>query len=130
VYYSTDLRERAVKYAETHTAAETSEAFGVGVRTIFKWKKKLRETGNLERKPLNRKFRKLDPEKLKKWVEEHPDAYLWEIAEKFEASQSGVYYALQRIGITVKKKRNATGSGTRKGVRSLKGHYPATKRRT
>jgi hypothetical protein len=44
----------------------------------------------------------LDPEKLKKYVEESPDAYLWELAKELGVSQSGVYYALKRIGITVR----------------------------
>ncbi|MDR1595362.1 MAG: hypothetical protein LBR91_00340, partial [Puniceicoccales bacterium] len=39
---------------------KASETFGVSVRAIFEWKKKLRETGNLERVPLNRKYRKLE----------------------------------------------------------------------
>jgi transposase len=41
MYYSKDLMEKVVKYFENHRAKETSEMFGVGVRTIFKWKKKL-----------------------------------------------------------------------------------------
>jgi hypothetical protein len=36
MYYSKDLKEKVVKYAENHKAKETSEVFGVGVRTIFK----------------------------------------------------------------------------------------------
>jgi transposase len=65
-YCTTDLRKRVLKHESTHTVKETSEAFGVSMRAIFEWKKKWRETGNLERVPLNRKFRKIDPEKLVK----------------------------------------------------------------
>ncbi|MDR1595979.1 MAG: helix-turn-helix domain containing protein [Puniceicoccales bacterium] len=58
-YCTTDLKKRVLKYESTHTVKETSEVFGVNERTIFKWKKKLKETGSLEREPLKRKYRKL-----------------------------------------------------------------------
>jgi transposase len=79
--------------------------FGVSERAIFAWKKKLRETGNLKRAPLNRKYRKLDPEKLVKYVEEHPDAYQREMASKFKVSTSCIGKALRKLKITVKKTR-------------------------
>jgi transposase len=75
----------------------------VEVRTIFKWKKKLRETGNLERVPLNRLYRKLDSEKLVKYVEEHPDAYQREMASEFKVSKSCIGKVLRKLKITVKK---------------------------
>jgi transposase len=128
-YYTTDLKKRVLKYESTHTVKETSEVFGVGVRTIFKWKKKLKETGNLERAPLHRKWRKLDPEKLIKYVEEHPDAYEKEMASEFKVSKSCIGKALRKRKVTRKKKLGATGKGTRKNVRSMRGQYPATKKR-
>jgi transposase len=86
-YCTTDLGKRVLKYESTHTVKETSEAFRVSVRAIFEWKKKWRETGNLERVLLNRKFRKPHPEKLVKSVE-HPDGKV-----------------LRKLKITVKKTR-------------------------
>jgi transposase len=71
--------------------------------TIFKWKKKLRETGNLERAPLNRKYRKLNPEKPVKYVEEQPDAYQREIASEFKVSKSCIGKVLRKLKITIKK---------------------------
>ncbi|MDR0679703.1 MAG: transposase, partial [Puniceicoccales bacterium] len=75
--------------------------FGVGVRITFKWKKKLRKTGNLERVPLNRLYRKLDSEKLVKYVEEHPDVYQREMASEFKVSKSCIGKALRKLKITV-----------------------------
>jgi transposase len=77
--------------------------FDVSKRAIFAWKKKLRRTGNLERVPLNRKYRKLDPEKLVKYVEEHSDAYQREMASEFKVSTSCIGKALRKLKITVKK---------------------------
>ncbi|MDR0679654.1 MAG: transposase [Puniceicoccales bacterium] len=70
---------------------------------MFKWKKKLRETGNLERAPLNRKYRKLDLEKLVKYVKEQPNAYQREMASGFKVSTSCIGKVLRKLKITVKK---------------------------
>ncbi|MDR1595734.1 MAG: helix-turn-helix domain containing protein, partial [Puniceicoccales bacterium] len=40
-YYTTDLKKSVLKYESTHTVKEASETFGVSVRAIFEWKKKL-----------------------------------------------------------------------------------------
>ncbi|MDR1595562.1 MAG: helix-turn-helix domain containing protein [Puniceicoccales bacterium] len=42
------MKKSVLKYESTHTVKEASETFGVSVRAIFEWKKKLRRTGNLE----------------------------------------------------------------------------------
>jgi transposase len=119
-----------LKYESTHTVKEASETFGVSVRAIFEWKKKLMETGNLERVPLNRKYRKLDPEKLAEHVEEHPDDYQRETASKFNVGKSCIGKALRKLKITVKKRPGPTRRGMRKNVRTIKGQYPPRKRKT
>lgn len=107
--YPVKYRERTIEYRkEGHTLKETSETFKVSISTIRKWEKQLKEEGNLENKPLNRGFKKIDPEKLKKFVEEHPDAYLKEIAKEFNCSDTAVYLAMQRLKITRKKRRHIT----------------------
>ncbi|MDR0680000.1 MAG: transposase [Puniceicoccales bacterium] len=60
--------------------------------------------GNLERVPLNRKYRKLDPEKLVKYVGERPDAYQREIVSEFKVSKSCIGKALRKLKLTVKKR--------------------------
>jgi transposase len=129
-YYTKDFKEKVIVYANKHTAKATCEVFGIGMRTVFRWKKKLRDTGNLNRAPLNRKFRKLDPEKLVEYVKAHPDAYVWEIAEHCAVSPACVDKALKKQKITLKKKRGPTRSGMRRGVRSIRGSYPSTKKKT
>lgn len=63
--YPVKYRERVVEYRqEGHTYAETKETFKVSIRTICKWEKQLKEERNLENKPLHRKYKKIDPEKL------------------------------------------------------------------
>ena len=74
----------------------------------------LEETGDLEKKELHRVFRKIDPEKLKMYVEEHPDAYQSEMAKAFGCSESGIRDALARYKITRKKDNTLPGTGSGK----------------
>ena len=105
MYRSVDLREAAVRYYKAgHTLAETAESFNVSKSAVSVWVQKYEDTGDLHNKPLNRGFRKIDPEKLKEYVENHPDDTQQEIADAFKCSNQAVSKALKRNGITRKKK--------------------------
>lgn len=107
--YPIKYRERTIEYRkEGHTLDETHKVFKVSISTICKWEKQLKDEGNLEKRPLNRGFKKIDPEKLKNFVKEHPDAYLKEIAEEFNCSANAIHLALHRLKITRKKRRRDT----------------------
>ena len=102
--YDNQVREKVLNYlAKGHTIAETHEVFEIGTTTIKAWKKRYRETGSYEKKKPNRTHKKLDPVKLRAYVDEHPDSYLREIAEAFNCSITGVFNALKRLKITRKK---------------------------
>ncbi len=60
--------------------------------------KERREQGYLERKK-----RKIPLEKLKAFVEDHPDAFLWEIAVHFDCTVPSVWATLKQIKVTLKK---------------------------
>ena len=112
--YSKDYRKRTIEYRqEGHTLEETHQTFKVAISTIQRWEQQLKETGDLGKKALHRSFRKIDPEKLKAYVAEHPDAYQTEMAERFGCSESGIRYALRRQKITRKKRQCGTGSRIR-----------------
>ena len=70
--------------------------------------------GGFGKNELHRSFRKIDPEKLKAYVEEHPDAYQWELAEVFGCSESGIRDALRHHKITRKKRQHGIGNRIRK----------------
>ncbi len=109
--YSKKYRERTIQYRQAgHTLEETHQTFKVSISTIRIWEKQLKETGDLGKKELHRGFRKIDPEKLKAYVEDHPDAYQSEMAEAFGCSESGIRDALRRHKITRKKRQPATRS--------------------
>ncbi|MDE6004658.1 MAG: transposase [Oscillospiraceae bacterium] len=113
--HSKDFKERAVSYRlEGHTVTETSRIFGIGTDTLNRWGRQYRETGDLSAKPLNRTFWKIDPEKLKRYVKEHPDAMQKEMAEVFQCSKSGICKALKQNKITFKKRYSPTKNKAKK----------------
>lgn len=103
--YPVIYRKRVIEYREEgDTLRETGKIFKVSISTIRKWESQLKEEGDLENKPLNRTYKKVDPEKLKDYINEHPDAYLKEIAEVFNCSTTAIIKAFKRLGITRKKR--------------------------
>ena len=118
---SVDFRKRVLEYYidEGHTIRETAAVFKVGKTTIENWEALLAETGSLEKRPLNRTFKKIDPEKLKTYVNEHSDDTLSEIAEHFSCTIHAVDQALRKQQITYKKKSRGTSNETKKNANSL-----------
>ena len=113
--YPTKYRERTIEYRqEGHTLEETKEVFHVSISTIRKWEKQLREEGHLEKNPVQRSFRTIDPEKLRKYVTEHPDAYQSEMANEFHCSESGIREVLKKLKITRKKRPPAIRNRTQR----------------
>lgn len=119
--YSVDLRTRAVRYCleSGATCADTAKIFGVGRSTVQSWRQQFEETGDLSDKPLNRSFKKIDPDKLRAYVKGHPDATQQEIADEFGCCNQAVSKALKRLNITRKKKRAATKSKIRRKWRLI-----------
>lgn len=110
--YDKKYRQRALDYwKDSHTKLETAEVFKVGTTTLQQWKIQLKETGNLTAKKRRETWRKIDPERLKHYLKEHPDAYLREIAAEFSCSENSVFNALKRLNITRKKNDTVQGKG-------------------
>jgi len=105
--YDEKYRRRALDYwGEGNSKRKTAEVFKISTSTLQEWKSKLNETGTLTPKKRKQTWRKIDPEKLKTFIEEHPDAYLHEIATHFKCVVSAVEKALKRLKITHKKNGN------------------------
>lgn len=103
--YDVKYRKRVVEYKlDGNTLKKTSETFKVSPSTIKEWLKQYRESGHLEKKELKRRHKKIDPEKLKEYVANTPDAYLQEIADEFGCDESSVRKALKKLKITRKKR--------------------------
>ena len=113
--YPEQYRRRTVEYRkEGHTLAQTSKVFKVHVSTITEWEKRLEKEGSLADREVKRPFKKIDPEKLRLYIKDNPDAYLREIAEFFKCCPTAIRKALQRLKITRKKRRHITRNSQRK----------------
>ena len=102
--YDIKFRRRAIGYwNDGHSKKETAAVFNVGTTTLQSWKKQLTETGNLEPQKRKETWRKIEPKKLKEYLEQHPDAYIKEIADDFNCSDVAIIKAFRRLKITRKK---------------------------
>ena len=114
--YSIDFIKRAVAYRqEGHSLKQLREAFGIPPETYYDWEEKL-ANGYYDIKIKRERKRKIDKEMLKRAVAEKPDAFLREYAEQFNCTPTAVFYALEAMDITRKKRplpmtKNPSGSG-------------------
>jgi len=108
--YDIKYRLRALEYwSAGNSKRKTAEVFKVSPSTLQEWKSLLKETGKLEPKKRPETWRKIEPDKLRRFVEENPDAYLREIAAEFNCAIHAVEKALKRLKITRKKNHNLQG---------------------
>ncbi len=99
--YSAQFRKKLLSVMEKEklTLEETAKRFDVGSASISRWKLNPEPTNTR-----NRPAQKIDMDKLKKDVELNPDSFAYERAARFAMSESGIRYALKRLGISRKKK--------------------------
>lgn len=117
--YSTDLRKRVLKYVEDGGSKEDAvNIFGVCIKTIWNWIKRNKQ-GNLSPKIKEVHPRKIDDDRLKNYIENHPDAYLREIAAEFDVTVPAVFYACKRLRLTLKKRQQITKNETKKKEKSF-----------
>ena len=103
--YSHDLRKKALEYIEKgKSRKEAAIVFGISYRTIWNWILR-KNKGILQPKKYKVNPRKIDNDSLIKYIKNHPDAYLREIAEEFNVDPSTIFYACKRLKITLKKRR-------------------------
>ena len=117
--YSLDLRKKALKYiADGGTWKSASEIFGVTTRTLANWLRRMKQH-NLAPKARRLGPSKIDSNKLKEYIQKHPDAYLREISEKFGTTLQAIFYACKRLKITLKKRSHFTKKGMTKNEKNL-----------
>jgi len=117
--YSKDFTQRAVAYKdEGHTFKELKEVFGIPPETYYQLKKKL-TAGYYDVKVVHERNRKINKEELKQAVAEKPDAFLRELAEKFNCTESAVFYALEKLKITRKKSNLLIAKNLKRNARNI-----------
>jgi transposase len=104
VAYSIDFIKTAVAYKQDgHTFKELNEVFGIPSVTYYDWVEKL-EKDYFDVKIKRTRQRKIDKEKLKQAVSKKPDAFLKEYAKQFNCTPVAIFYALEDLNITRKKR--------------------------
>jgi len=115
--YDEEYRTRVVEYVrEGHTQEETAGVFGVGTTSIKRWTASYNAKGTTGGgyTVANRGFKKIDPERLEAYMDDHPDAFLKEVAEEFSCCVEASRKALARNRYALKKRRGPTRSATRR----------------
>ena len=112
--YPKIMRERALKALRAgKSREEVNEMFGLGTHTLRDWEKLEKETGSLDKRPLDRKP-KIDLDALQKYCEEFPFATHVEAGVYFGCSERVIRYAKKKIGVTRKKRHLFTQNVTNK----------------
>jgi transposase len=107
--YSVDLREKVLKYLEKNNSqAEASKLFNIGESTVQRWASQYKKQGYVKPRKRPYAFRRIDPEELKKFLEDNPDLFLFEIAQHFSVTLQAIFYACKRLKITRKKRARST----------------------
>jgi transposase len=103
--YSIDFIKTAVAYKQNgHTFKELRETFGIPSETYYQWKNKLANGYYEVKKGKQERKRKIDREQLRQAVVNKPDAYLYELAELFGCTPQAIFYMLEKMNITLKKR--------------------------
>ena len=104
--YPKIMRERAIKALRSGKSRdEVNEMYGLGANTLRDWEKLEKETGSLEKRPLDRKP-KINLDALREYCEKHPFATHIEAGVHFGCSERVIRYAKDKLGITRKKRPN------------------------
>jgi transposase len=113
--YDKKFRESVLRHVEAgHSQEETRNLFNLGENTIRQWIKLKEETGSLANRPLVRTHKKIDPEKLRADIEEYPDDFNRERAERFRCNESAIRQAMKKLKITRKKNERIQGTQRRR----------------
>ena len=109
VPYSEDLRKIVIENYESKKMKikEICKIFNITRKTLFLWRKRKKETGNIKpilnyQKGHSHKIKDLD--ELKKYLSENKDITVEKIIEKFgNMSKETVYNYLKKLNYTYKK---------------------------
>jgi transposase len=111
--YSKDFREKVLSVMKNEglSVRITAKRFKMSKTTLMKWKH-----GIVPKTTRNKSTISVNMDALKRDIEEYPDAYQYERAERLGCGRGGIYHALKRLGVTYKKNTQASQGGSRKTI--------------
>ena len=101
----------SVKEKENLSFKKVAKRFHVGVASVMRWSKNLKPLKNR-----NKPATKIDMDALKKDIQDNPDSYQYERAQRFGVTQTGIWHALKRLKVTYKKNVLPSKGGYRKAI--------------
>jgi len=115
MYYEEGYREKVIGFLKRgKSESETAEAFGVSRSSIWRWQQLEREQGHFKNRPLKRKYKKVNPEDVNKYIDNHKDVNAVELAEKFKIkTQSMLYILKKKLKYVCKKNSEPIVNGTK-----------------
>jgi transposase len=97
--YSIDYRKQVLfSIADGMTIREAALFYGLSTSTIHSWQQNLTPKTTRNKAPT-----KIPDDALIEDVERYPDDYNYERARRLNCSQTGIFNALKRLGISQKK---------------------------
>ena len=105
------MKVLSVKEREKLSFRKAAKRFDVGVTSLVRWSKNSNPSKNR-----NKPATKINMEALKKDIQDNPDAYQYERAEKFGVTQNGIWHAMRRLGVTYKKNSQPSKGRCRKKI--------------
>lgn len=107
--YGVELRKRVVSFVEEGgSKLEAARRFKVARQTVYTYLA-MSKDGSLEPKKSWGSWRKLDPERLRKFIKEHADSTLMEMEKVFGVSHNTIWVRLNKLGITLKTTHKISG---------------------
>ncbi len=105
------MKVLSVKEKENLSFKKVAKRFDVGVASVVRWSKNLNPLKNR-----NKPATKIDMEALKRDIQDNPDSYQYERAQRFGVTQTGIWHALKRLKVTYKKNFLSSESRHRKAI--------------
>ena len=97
--YSIDFRKQVLRsIKDGMTIREAANFYQLSTSSIHSWQQSLAPKTTRNKAPT-----KISNEALLKDVEQHPDDYMYERAQRLNCSKSGIEAALKRLSISQKK---------------------------
>ncbi len=97
--YSIDYRKQVLSsIADGMTIREAALFYGLSTSTIHSWQQNV-----VPKTTRNKEPTKIPDDALIEDVKKHPDDYNYERARRLNCSQTGIFNALKRLGISQKK---------------------------
>jgi len=105
--YPTCFRKKVLSYKKKHNLSirATAKHFKISVNSVVSWPAK-----PVPAKTKSRPALKIPEDALCKDVENYPDDFLYERAERFGVTAVGIHLALKRLKLTRKKNTKASKS--------------------